>query len=350
MGGLLSALTSIGDVGAQAGSAVNDVRAERQARADKMREFDIRDAQLQLERQAGERAERALQQHLKAGKYVDLGLPTSMENGVRFKTFWDAEQGRFSRVPIGRSAADPLGGLKQVISKFPQEQQDLIKANYESTLQATGGDADKALEKADALVTKFAETNQTQAAEEERRKKTQLAIDERARLAREAAAGRQRNAFRERERLNSKVMTDHEAAVDADNRVTRMIADIQDADNAENDPKKYPDGAGAFDMDLLSQHVALTFGAIKGGMRSKAMIDEHRNAVALLERAQRAYQSGARGSQLSPGQRRNFLKLARIAQQAAWDKYNVIKSDVQSGAVAPPQDQQFDLQPEPEQQ
>lgn len=332
MGGLLSALTSVVGTGAQAGDAVNDVRAERQARADKLRSLDVNDAYLQLARQANERQQQEFEYRKKSGDLIEF------KDG----RLWSVSQGKF----IDPQRPDPMASLKKFYSTLDPKIRSKAEAQTEAMTSAYGTNPQELVSRSLAYVDKLQTAAETQAAEEERRQKTQLSVDNRAKLAREAAAGRQRNSFAEREKLNSKVLTDHEAAVDADNRVTRMITDMQDADNAEKHPDKYPDGAGAFDMDLLSQHVALTFGAIKGGMRSKAMIDEHRNAVALLERAQRAYQSGVRGSQLSDAQRRNFLKLARIAQQAAYDKYNILKQDVGSGAVSTPQEQQFDLQPE----
>jgi hypothetical protein len=349
MSSFLTALTSIGS---QYGEAKEEARQEKEVRAEKLRNFDIREAQLQLERQAGERAQRQLEQNLKAGKFLDFNLPTYTEGGVRYKTFYDTEAGKFAPVQIGRYT-NSVDGLKHVMSLLPKEQQPLVQSAYESTLQSTG-DEPKALEKATELVNKLAERKMIEDAAEERRQRTQEAVEKRAQKSRAAASQRQQASFAEREKLNSSVTKALGEQVDADNRVTRMVVDLMDANNAEQHPDdpRYKDGAGAFDMDMLSQHVALTFGAIKGGMRSKAMIDEHRDAVALLERVKRAYQSGVRGSQLSPQQRNNFLKLGRIAQQAAHDKYKALRAEVQSTGPVDRDEEAgdtFDLQPETEQ-
>lgn len=330
-------LTSLAQLGSQYGEASNEARQEKRETTEKSQKMDVEQAYLQLARQAEERQQQEFAYRQKAGDIIEL------DPG---RTWWSVSQNKAIGPPRPVAQADTL---RRFITQQPEKFRRTLSSEAD-TLFASGMPSQevttKVLEHAKALGAR----EETEAAEEERRKKSQLSIDNRAKLARDAAVSRQHNAFAEREKLNSKVLTDHEAAIDADNRITRMVADMNDADNAEKDPSKYPDGAGAFDMDLLSQHVALTFGAIKGGMRSKAMIDEHRNAVALLERAQRAYQTGLRGSQLSPEQRRNFLKLGRIAQQAAYDKYNAIKSDIQSGAVSVPQSQEFDIQPEaPEQ-
>jgi hypothetical protein len=327
-------LTSLAQLGSQVGDASNEARQEKAATAEKAQKMDVEQAYLQIAKQSEARQQQEQDYRKKAGDLIEF------KDG----RLWSVSQGKFIE---DRQQSDPLEHLQKYYATLDPKIRDKARANTEALTAGYAHDPRQLVEKSLEYTHQLTQRQETEAAEEERRQKSQLSIDNRAKLAREAASGRQRNAFAEREKLNSRVLTNHESAIDADNRVTRMVADMTDAENAERDPKKYPDGAGAFDMDMLSQHVALTFGAIKGGMRSKAMIDEHRNAVALLERVQRAYQSGTHGSQLSSEQRRNFLKLGRIAQQAAYDKYNAIKSDVQSGAVAPPQEQQqFDIQPE----
>lgn len=328
-------LTSLAQLGSQYGEAKEGARQEKQQIAEKAQKSDVEQSYLKLAQAAEQRQQQEQEYRKKAGDLIEF------KDG----RIWSVSQGKF----IDQQRPDPMDSLRKFYSTLDPKIRSKAEAQTQALTAAYGTDPKELVSKSLSYVDQLQQRAETEAATEERQRKQQLSMDNRAKMAREAASGRQQNSFKEREKLNSKVMTDHEGAVDADNRVTRMVADMNDAENAERDPQKYPDGAGAFDMDMLSQHVALTFGAIKGGMRSKAMIDEHRNAVALLERAQRAYQSGTRGSQLSPAQRRNFLKLGRIAQQAAWDKYNVIKSDVQSGAVGVPQEQQFDIQPEPEQ-
>jgi hypothetical protein len=326
--------TSLAQLGSQYGEASNEAREEKQAQAEKTQKMSVDQAYLQIAQQAEERQQQEQEFRKKAGDLIEF------KDG----RIWSVSKGGFIEPQRPVAQAD---NIRRFIAQQPEKYRKTLSSEADALFSSGMNPQEvtsKVLEHAKAIGAR----EETEAAEEERRQKTQLSTDNRAKLARDAAAGRQRAGFAEREKLNSKVMTDHEAAIDADNRVTRMVADMTDANNAELHPDdpRYKDGAGAFDMDMLSQHVALTFGAIKGGMRSKQMIDEHKNAVAWLERIQRGYQSGVRGSQLSPQQRSNFLKLGRIAQQAAWDKYNVIKSDVQSGAVGVPQQQEFDIQPE----
>jgi len=332
-----SFLTALGSIGSQYAEGKDAARQEKEARAQKVHQMDTEDAYLQIARQAEERQNQDFEFRKKLGDIHEFS------DG----TLWSVSQGKVIPRP---NALYPPSILKEFYSKSDLDPKVRAKgeAQTEALLKAYPNKPQEVIQRSLSYVDTLQKQAETEAATEEKRQKTQLSIDNRAKLAREAASGRQRNAFAEREKLNARVLTDHEAAVDADNRVTRMIADMTDANNAEQHPDKYPDGAGAFDMDMTSQHIALTFGAIKGGMRSKAMIDAHMNALSLLERMKRVYQSGMRGSQLSPEQRRNMLKLGRIAQQAAWDKYNIIKSDVQSGAVSAPQESQFDLQPAPE--
>jgi len=328
-----AAFTSLASIADQYGSASNEARQEKQATAQKTRQMDVQDAYLQIAKQAEERQAQEFDFRKKAGELHELSEGR----------LWSVSQQKFIEDP---QRPNPLEDLNKYYATLDSKIRAKAQAYTEALTPVFVNKPQELVTKSLAYVNQLNQRAETEAAEEERRQKSQLSIDNRAKLARDAAAGRQRNAFAEREKLNTKVLTDHEASIDADNRVTRMVADMNDAENAEREPKKYSDGAGAFDMDMLSQHIALTFGAIKGGSRSMAMIQEHKNAVALMERVQRAYQSGAHGSQLSPEQRRNFLKLGRIAQQAAYDKYNALKSDVQSGAVGVPDPQQYDIQPE----
>lgn len=335
-----SFLTAFSSLASQYGEAKDLARKEEEARKERLQEFGLRERQLGLEEQAGQRAQEAGQRaqqefefRKKQGRYIDFGLPMYSEGGKRYKQFWDTEAGKWSAVELpGSAGGDALSILKRRVASLPKEQQSGPVDEFESEFEATG-DQQKGLEKANALVDRLIEENTRQ-----------KALDARAEKSRQAAAERQRAGFKEREKLSAPVTKAQTDAIDADSRVQRMIDDIQSASNAELNPAKFPDGAGAFDMDLLSQHIALTFGAIKGGVRSKAMIDEHRDAVSLLERVKRAYQGGAHGSQLTPGQRANFLKLGQIAQKAAWDKYDDLRKTIQG--YQPLEQQQFDLQPE----
>jgi hypothetical protein len=311
----LSALTSLASIANQFGEAKNAATEEKQARADKLKSMDVQDAYLQIAKQAEARQGQEFEQRKKAGDLIEF------KDG----RIWSVSQNKF----IDQQRPDPMNSLKEVMAHLDPRIKTKAESHAHALVDAYPNDPQGLIRKVLDDVGTMQRQLETEDATAERAKASREAADKRAEKSRESASKRQQAGFAEREKLNPKVLGALGDRVDADNRIIRMEADLADAEAAEKDPQKHPDGTGAFDMDMLSQHVALTFGAIKGGMRSKAMIDEHRNAVALLEKIKRAYQSGVRGSQLSPEQRRNFLKLGRIAQQAAHDKYDAIKGSVQ---------------------
>lgn len=321
-------LTSLASIGAQYGGAKDEARQEKEARADKVRRMDVEDAYLQLARQGEERSKAATDASIQRGDLIKVG-----------NRLWSVSKAQFVDAP----QSDPMADLKEFISKLDPKLKTRAESHARMASKAYVNDPQGYIQDELKYVDDLQKRQETEDATNERARLSREATDARAQKSREATASRQKAGFAEREKLNTSVLKTHGEAMDADARVSRMANDLAQAE-------KSPDGAGAFDMDLLSHHVALTFGAIKGGMRSKAMIDEHRNAVSLLERAKKMVQSGVRGAQLSPEQRRNFLKLGREAQAAAWDKYNAIKTEVRSpsgggGEEAAPDDS-FDLQPE----
>lgn len=338
---MASFLTALGSIADQYGQAKNAANEEKLAQANKEREFSMRQKQLGLETQAGERAERQLKAELARGKYLDMNLPTFTKAGARYKTFYNTEAGKFEPVQIGQVTGDPVGALKKAMAILSPEGQALVQSTYESEMTSTGGDEGKATEKASALVDKLVESKMAADAAKERSEANRQAAFDRQTRSLKAAKERQQSGFTEREKLNKGVTDAYSQAVDSDIRVSRMVQDISEATNN-------PNGAGAFDMDLLAQHIALTMGSIKGGVRSKAMIDEHRNAVALMERVKRAIDSGVRGAQLSPEQRLNFLHLARTVSQGNREKYESIRSEIQGAGPEQESTEQFDLQPEQE--
>lgn len=68
---------------------------------------------------------------------------------------------------------------------------------------------------------------------------------------------------------------------------------------------------GADDMSLLSNHIAMTFGLVKGARMGKDLIVAHENAIATDARLKRAVDTVLNGGQLDPGQRREFVELAK---------------------------------------
>lgn len=68
---------------------------------------------------------------------------------------------------------------------------------------------------------------------------------------------------------------------------------------------------GADDMILLSNHIAMTMGQVKGARSGKQIIDEHRQARDLPSELQVLVDGWREGSRLSPGQREEFLATAQ---------------------------------------
>lgn len=67
---------------------------------------------------------------------------------------------------------------------------------------------------------------------------------------------------------------------------------------------------GADDMVLLSNHIAMTFGTVKGARTGKDLIEAHLRARSLPDNLAVMYSRLANGEQLTPGQRREFVELA----------------------------------------
>lgn len=68
---------------------------------------------------------------------------------------------------------------------------------------------------------------------------------------------------------------------------------------------------GADDMVLLSNHIAMTFGNVKGARTGTEIIEAHRDAIAADERISRAVNQVMNGAQLTADQRHEFVDLAR---------------------------------------
>jgi hypothetical protein len=119
----------------------------------------------------------------------------------------------------------------------------------------------------------------------------------------------------------AKLTTAFTDAQDAKNRLATMREDIKQIDSD-------PANAGSFDMDLLSQHIAMTFGSVKGVRTSQQLIEHHLKARSLPEGLAVTAQKVLRGDQLSPEQRANFLHLAENRAGLATQKYDNLKEDL----------------------
>lgn len=77
---------------------------------------------------------------------------------------------------------------------------------------------------------------------------------------------------------------------------------------------------GADDMILLSNHIAMTMGQVKGARTGQQLIDAHKQARDLPSELQTIVDGWTKGSQLSAGQREEFV-------HAAQDRLNGYQSD-----------------------
>lgn len=67
---------------------------------------------------------------------------------------------------------------------------------------------------------------------------------------------------------------------------------------------------GADDMVLLSNHIAMTFGGVKGARTGRDLIEAHLKARSLPDSLAAAAERVMNGGQLTPGQRKEFVDLA----------------------------------------
>lgn len=85
--------------------------------------------------------------------------------------------------------------------------------------------------------------------------------------------------------------------------------------------RDYKNGAptGAASMVALSQHLATTFGSVKGARLNKDLIQEHKDAIGWLDRLQRYGDMVGSGQQLSADQWQDFGKLIGNTRKLAWE-------------------------------
>lgn len=68
---------------------------------------------------------------------------------------------------------------------------------------------------------------------------------------------------------------------------------------------------GADDMVLLSNHIAMTMGSVKGARTGRDLIEAHKDAISADQKLSRAVNSVMNGGQLTPEQREEFVNLAK---------------------------------------
>lgn len=90
-----------------------------------------------------------------------------------------------------------------------------------------------------------------------------------------------------------------------------------DYETAKKQGKELPTGAQS--MLMLSQHLATTFGNVKGSRVTKDMIQEHLGARSITDSGQVAIQRLTNGDQLSPGQWTAFHDLVSQARTQKWE-------------------------------
>ena len=103
--------------------------------------------------------------------------------------------------------------------------------------------------------------------------------------------------------------------IDPANAIERSYDMFQEAYDAI---KKGDAKTGAEDMLLLSQHLATTFGQVKGSRMNRDLIQEHKDAIGMQDRIERFGNNLASGAQLSPDQRKEFGHLITNMRNLTW--------------------------------
>lgn len=89
----------------------------------------------------------------------------------------------------------------------------------------------------------------------------------------------------------------------------KMLNVMQDTYNRVSSGQSQAPGAD--DMVLLSNHLAMTFGGVKGARTGKDLIEAHLKARSLPDALAAAAERVLSGGQLTPGQRQEFVELAK---------------------------------------
>jgi hypothetical protein len=139
----LAGLTSLGQVANEAGDAGNEVRQEKEQRADKTRQLDAQDAYLQLAKQADTRQAESQKQALATGDLMKVG-----------NRLWSVSKAKFVDAPT----PDPMESLKRFVTTLPKEQQPGAQARAQAALEADPGDPKAAI----AEVMRYADAQQAE--------------------------------------------------------------------------------------------------------------------------------------------------------------------------------------------
>lgn len=113
----------------------------------------------------------------------------------------------------------------------------------------------------------------------------------------------------------------------------KMLSVMQDTYNRlQSGQSKAP---GADDMVLLSNHIAMTFGGVKGARTGRDMIEAHLKARSLPDSLAAAAERVLNGGQLTPGQREEFLNLAKSNVSAMHQKQMDLQDSFGGTPAAP---------------
>jgi hypothetical protein len=105
---------------------------------------------------------------------------------------------------------------------------------------------------------------------------------------------------------NARAVTTSAVGVNA---AQNLLASMQDTLDRIKSGKSQ--AIGADDMNLLSSHLAMTFGTVKGARTGRDLIEAHVHARDLGDEMQVIMERVLNGGQLSPGQREEFVHLAQ---------------------------------------
>lgn len=159
-------------------------------------------------------------------------------------------------------------------------------------------------------------SEKTQAGETARTKMTIEAENQRAK---EANASRERVATGRvaQKEIDTHSKTYVKPAMDTEQSYQQMDRVYQEYLQAKVQGKDLPTGAGS--MLALSQHLATTFGVVKGARVTKDMIHEHLGARSVTDSMRVAVQQLINGDQLSPDQWHAFHSLISSARELKWE-------------------------------
>ena len=101
-------------------------------------------------------------------------------------------------------------------------------------------------------------------------------------------------------------------------RIYRLSSDIYNERKAAMDKGQKWDGAGAKSVQMLSNHIAGTFGNVKGARITKDLIEKHLGARSISDAGQVAIQRLVNGDQLSNQQWDAFFEMIGRNREESW--------------------------------